>query len=91
MFKDCSSLTSLPDISKWNTKNVENMESLFYNCSKLLIMPNISNWNICKVTKLKSMLYNCSSLINLPDLSSWNNNHNINIDSIYEGEEENIE
>ena len=49
MFYKCSELTSLPDISKWNTKNVENMESLFYECSKLSSLPNISKWIINKV------------------------------------------
>ena len=29
MFKGCSSLISLPDISKWNTKNVTDMHSMF--------------------------------------------------------------
>ena len=29
MFYNCSSLISLPDISKWNTKNVTNMSGIF--------------------------------------------------------------
>jgi len=29
MFYNCSSLNSLPDISKWNTSNVKNMSSIF--------------------------------------------------------------
>ena len=35
MFKDCVSLKSLPDISEWDTKNVINMNYLFYNCKSL--------------------------------------------------------
>ena len=31
MFCNCISLSSLPDISKWNTNNVKNMNGLFYN------------------------------------------------------------
>jgi len=30
MLKECSLLLSLPDISKWNTKNVTGMESIFF-------------------------------------------------------------
>ena len=30
MFSDCKSLKSLPDISKWNTSNVTNIESLLF-------------------------------------------------------------
>ena len=40
MFEGCSSLSNLPDISKWNTNNVTNMSSMFYGCSKLLIIPD---------------------------------------------------
>ena len=43
MFRECSSLFSLPDISKWNTNNVTNMSYMFSKCSSLsscLIYPN---------------------------------------------------
>ena len=36
MFSDCSSLSSLPDIIKWNTNNVINMKKMFTNCLSLL-------------------------------------------------------
>ena len=36
MFDDCSSLSSLFDISKWNTNNVTDMSYMFRNCSLLL-------------------------------------------------------
>ena len=36
MFYKCSSLSSLPDISKWNTSNVTNMSCMFYDCFSLL-------------------------------------------------------
>ena len=35
MFNWCSSLSSLPDISKWNVSNVNNMNNMFNGCSKL--------------------------------------------------------
>ena len=37
MFYNCSSLNNLPDISKWNTANVTNMERMFDNCNKIII------------------------------------------------------
>ena len=40
MFSECSSLSSLPDISKWNTNNVTNMIAMFYKCSSLSSLPN---------------------------------------------------
>ena len=40
MFFNCNSLSSLPDISKWNTSNVTNMGNMFYYCKKTLIIPS---------------------------------------------------
>ena len=45
MFYKCSSLLSLPDISKWNTNNITNMSVMFYECSSLSCLPDISKWN----------------------------------------------
>ena len=39
MFHGCSSLLSLPDISKWNTNNVTKMFGMFDNCNPSLIIP----------------------------------------------------
>ena len=44
MFRKCSSLSSLPDISKWITNNVINMSGLFQFCSSLSSLPDISKW-----------------------------------------------
>ncbi len=45
MFYKCSSLLSLPDISKWNTSNVTNIFNIFSECSSLLSLLDISKWN----------------------------------------------
>ena len=42
MLFECSSLKSLPDISKWNINNAENMSGLFENCKLLISLPDIS-------------------------------------------------
>ena len=41
MFYGCSSLSSLPDISKWNTNNAKNMEHMLRGCTSLLSLPDI--------------------------------------------------
>ena len=46
MFSHCESLKSLPDIFKWDTKNVTNMSHMFRNCSFLNSLPDISKWDI---------------------------------------------
>ena len=56
MFSGCSSLISLPDISKWNTNNVTNMYRLFYRCSSLSSLPDISKWNINNVKNMSELL-----------------------------------
>ena len=42
MFYNCSLLSSLPDISKWNISNVIDMSYIFYECSYLSSLPDIS-------------------------------------------------
>ena len=42
MFYYCSSLKSLPDISKWDTKNVNYMNSMFDGCSSLKSIPKLN-------------------------------------------------
>ena len=44
IFDGCSSLLSLPDISKWNTNNITDMSDMFYECSSLISLPDISKW-----------------------------------------------
>ena len=46
IFLNCQSLISLPDLSKWNIKNIKFMTSAFNNCVSLISLPDISNWKI---------------------------------------------
>ena len=71
MFYGCSSLISLPNISKWNTSKITDMSSLFGKCTSLITLPDISKWNTSNVTNMHSLFYGCSSLISLPDISKW--------------------
>ena len=48
IFDTCSSLTLLPDISKWNTNNVTDMSNMFYKCSKLSSLQKILKTNTIK-------------------------------------------
>ena len=49
------SLLSLPDISKWNTSNVNEMNSMFSKCNSLISLPDISKWNTSNVTDMSDM------------------------------------
>jgi len=85
MFCKCSSLLSLPDISKWNTNNVTNMSFMFYECSLLSSLPDISKWNTNNVTDMSYMFCECSSLSSLPDISKWNINNVTNMSYMFFG------
>ena len=61
MLDECSSLISLPDISKWNTNKVNDMSCIFYGCSSLIFLPDISKCNINNVNNMSDMFADCSS------------------------------
>ena len=63
MFKGCSSLLSLPDISKWNTNKVTSMSMMFLECTSLSSLPDISKWNINNVEDMSYMFYGCLNTI----------------------------
>ena len=57
LFSECSSLSSLPDISKWNTNNVIDISELFFNCSSLSSLPDISKWNTNNVIDMSEFFF----------------------------------
>ena len=74
MFFGCSLLSSLPDISKWNTNNVTDMSYMFYGCLSLSSLPDISKWNTNNVINMSCM--------SLPEISKWNINNDIRMENI---------
>ena len=71
MFYKCSSLTSLPNISKWNTEQVTDMSFMFCSCALLTTLPDIWKWNTSNVTSMIYMFFGCSSLSSMPNISKW--------------------
>ena len=67
MFNGCRSLSSLPDISEWNTNNVTDMSYMFNGCRSLKSLPDISKWNTNNETDMSYMFNWCTSLTFLPD------------------------
>ena len=72
LFFGCKSLTTLPDISKWNTNNITNMNDLFYNCKSLSSLPDISKWGTNNIIYINDIFFGCDSLVSIPDISKWN-------------------
>ena len=69
MFEGCS---SLPDISKWNMKNINDISKMFKGCSTFKTLPDISKWNTENINNISELFEGCSSLKSLPDISNWN-------------------
>ena len=63
MFSSCSSLQSLPDISKWNTEKVTDMSYMFESCRSLKSLPDISKWKLNKYLEKTDMLKNVNQKI----------------------------
>ena len=83
LFYNCSSLESLPDLSKWNRNYITRMDGMFYNCNKLSSLPDISNWNTEKCIYMNKLFCNCSSLKILPDISKWKTNYVIDMSGMF--------
>ena len=85
IFYGCSLLKELPDISKWNMKNVEDIRYMFYELNSLISLPDISKWNTENITNLDSIFENCSLLSFIPNISKWKLNNKIKINNIFKG------
>ena len=86
MFSYCKSLPKIPDINKWNTKNIKDSKGLFYGCSSLTTIPDISNWKFDNMDNLNKILSlnNSSSYenLNLSNISNTNYSLPTNEDEI---------
>ena len=66
MFRDCASLTSVPDM---DTSNVTDMSRMFQSCSALTSVPDIDTSN---VTNMSRMFQRCTALTVVPDMDTSN-------------------
>ena len=85
MFNGCYLLTSLPDISNWDTSNIGNMNGIFFGCRRLISLPDISKWNTTNVHSMSEIFRECNSLITLPDISKWDISNLINASNMFYG------
>ena len=68
VFSGCSSLKSLPDISKWNISKVKDMSYAFADCNSLEILPDISKWDTSDAIKMNYLFKNYTSLKSLSNI-----------------------
>ena len=62
MFSYCRSLESLPDISRWNINNLQNVRQIFFDCRSLTSLPDKTNWNINDDCNIENMFENWALL-----------------------------
>lgn len=70
MFSDCSSLTEIVGLDKWDTSNVTHMGFMFSGCSSLTKI-DVSGFKTENVTGFDGMFNRCSSLESV-DVSKFN-------------------
>ena len=58
----CHKLSSLPDISNLDTKNVTDMSYIFYCCNSLSSLSDISNLDTKNEKDIDYMFFYCNSL-----------------------------
>ena len=58
IFDKCDLLSSLPDISKWNTSKVVEMNYMFKFCKRLKLLPDISKWITSHSFNMSELLRN---------------------------------
>jgi surface protein len=63
MFYNCNLLLSLPDISKWDARNIEHNGYMFYNCNSLVSLPDISKWDTHDDIDKSCIFDNCLSIL----------------------------
>ena len=64
MFKGCSSLKSLPNLSKWETFSLGNKNDIFVGCSSLKFFPKIRIRNKINLALTGASSVGCYSLFN---------------------------
>ena len=80
MFNNCNSLISL-DVSKFDTKNVQDMDSMFCNCQSIRNL-DVSKFNTSKVKSMQNMFDNCKSLEYL-DISKFDTRNLIDMSNMF--------
>ena len=80
-FPYCASLKEMPDISKRNISNVNDMTDMFYLLYKEF--PDISKRNTKIFNNVSFMISYCVSLKGLPDIIKWNTKNVYDMDYIF--------
>ena len=68
MFLGCSSLITLPKISKWNISKVISINFLFSFCNSLIYFPSLDDWDTTNCLFMREVFYDCINSINYEEI-----------------------
>ena len=83
MFQECKELTNL-DLSKFNTRQVNDMSYMFNKCEKLKHIIGIDKFFTINSSNMKAMFQECKELENL-DLSNFDVSNITDISFMFNG------
>ena len=84
IFNGCESLESL-DLSKWEPKKIEAMDSMFQNCNDLNSLKGLENFDTSKVTNMSYVFQNCFSLNEIEGISNWDTGEVTSFSNMFDG------
>ena len=70
MFQDMQYLTTVGDLSSWDTRNTTDMRFIFQGASSIVAV-DLSGWHTGNVTVMNDMFHHANSLTCVGDLSRW--------------------
>ena len=84
LFSYCR-ISSIPDISNWDTSKATLMNHMFCNCYDLVYIPDLSKWKTPKLKNIRFMFANCFNLVSIIGISEWDTNNLEYMDKIFYG------
>ena len=83
MFTFCN-FSDVSFLSKWNMKNAEDLDYMFWGCENLKDLTGIQNWKLDKAKLFCRMFGNCKSLTDANALQYWNMTQATDISFMFE-------
>ena len=83
MFTFCS-FSNVSFLSKWNMKNAEDLEHMFWGCENLNDLTGIQNWKLENAKLFCRMFGNCKNLTDANALQYWNMSQAVDISYMFE-------
>ena len=83
MFTFCN-FSNVNFLSKWNMKNAEDLEHMFWGCENLKDLTGIQNWKLENAKLFCRMFGNCKNLTDANALQYWNMTQAIDISYMFE-------